>query len=161
MRANHFISVVASRSVGKPAEKLLVSGQGAFKALRQHYGRVDVAKRSGRFVTLFSAVEKAGLTALLEGDGPFTLFAPNEAAFADLPYGALQELLADKVKLTALLKYHLVANRVSAADVLTQRTLETASGQELPTSDLSVIRADIGAGNCIIHVVDKVLVPSG
>ena len=122
---------------------------------------IDVAKRSGRFATLLSAVEKAGLTALLEGDGPFTLFAPNEAAFADLPDGALQELLADKVKLTAILKYHLVADRVSAADVLTKRTLETASGQELPTSDLSVIRADIKAGNGIIHVVDKVLLPSG
>jgi len=98
---------------------------------------------------------------LLEGDDPFTLFAPNEAAFADLPDGALQELLADKAKLTALLKYHVVADRVSAADVLTKRTLETASGQELPTSDLGVIRADIRARNGIIHVVDKVLLPSG
>jgi len=122
---------------------------------------IDVANRSGRFATLLAAVEKAGLTALLEGDGPFTLFAPNDAAFADLPDGALQELLADKAKLTALLKYHLVADRVSAADVLTKRTLKTASGQELPTSDLSVIRADIRAGNGIIHVVDKVLLPSG
>jgi len=122
---------------------------------------IDVAKRSGRFATLLSAVEKAGLTALLEGDGPFTLFAPSEAAFADLPDGALQELLADKVKLTAVLKYHLVADRVSATDVITKRTLETASGQQLPTSDLSVIRADVRAGNGIIHVVDKVLLPSG
>lgn len=122
---------------------------------------IDVAKQSGSFATLLTAVEKAGLTALLEGDDPFTLFAPNEAAFADLPDGALQELLADKAKLTALLKYHVVADRVSAADVLTKRTLETASGQELPTSDLGVIRADIRARNGIIHVVDKVLLPSG
>jgi len=122
---------------------------------------IDVAKRAGGFATLLTAVDKAGLSALLEGDGPFTLFAPNEAAFADLPEGALQELLADKAKLTALLKYHLVAGRVSAADVLTQRTLETVSGQALPTSDLSVIRADIRAGNGTIHVVDKVLLPSG
>lgn len=122
---------------------------------------IDVARRTGSFTTLLAAVEKAGLTALLEGNGPFTLFAPNEAAFADLPDGALQELLADKTKLTALLKYHLVADRVSAVDILTKRTLETASGQELPTSDLSVIRADIRAGNGIIHVVDKVLLPSG
>ena len=122
---------------------------------------IDVAKRAGSFGTLLTAVEKAGLTALLEGDGPFTLFAPNETAFADLPEGALQELLADKTKLTALLKYHLIAGRVSAADVLTKRSLETVSGQALPTSDLSVIRADIRAGNGIIHVVDKVLLPSG
>ena len=140
-------------------------GHASRRRLRfQHKGRttvIDVAKRAGSFATLLTAVDKAGLTALLEGDGPFTLFAPNEAAFADLPDGALQELLADKAKLTALLKYHLVADRVSAADVLTKRTLETASGQELPTSDLSVIRADIRAGNGIIHVVDKVLLPSG
>jgi uncharacterized surface protein with fasciclin (FAS1) repeats len=122
---------------------------------------ISVARQAGNFTTLLAAVEKAGLTGLLEGDGPFTLFAPNEAAFADLPDGALDELLADKAKLTALVKYHLVANRVSAADVLEKRTLNTASGQELPTSDISVTRADIRAGNGIIHVVDKVLLPSG
>jgi uncharacterized surface protein with fasciclin (FAS1) repeats len=122
---------------------------------------IDVAERAGGFATLLGAVEKAGLTALLEGDGPYTLFAPNETAFADLPEGALQELLADKAKLTALLKYHLIAGHVSAADVLTKRSLETVSGQALPTSDLSVIRADIRAGNGTIHTVDKVLLPSG
>jgi uncharacterized surface protein with fasciclin (FAS1) repeats len=122
---------------------------------------IDVAKRAGGFDTLIAAVEKAGLTGLLEGSGPYTLFAPTEAAFEGLPEGALDELLEDKEKLAALLKYHVVPGRVTATDVLTSRTLKTASGQDLSTADLSVIRADIGAGNGVIHVVDKVLLPSG
>lgn len=144
-----------------PMHRGMRHGGGYASETKSRASVIDVAKRAGSFTTLLTAVDKAGLTALLEGDGPFTLFAPNEAAFADLPDGALQELLADKVKLTALLKYHLVADRVTAADVLAKRTLDTASGQELSTSDLSVIRADIRARNGIIHVVDKVLLPSG
>ena len=101
-----------------------------------------------------------GLTGLLEGKGPFTLFAPTDAAFKKLPAGTLQELLADKTKLIALLKYHVVPNRVTALQVLESRELSTASGQELPTSDLSVIRADITARNGMIHVIDRVLQPS-
>ena len=122
---------------------------------------IAVAKQAGNFATLLSAVDEAGLTGLLEGDGPFTLFAPTDAAFQSLPEGALEELLADKEKLTALLKYHLVPARVTAAEVISNRTLTTASEQELPTADLSVIRADIRARNGIMHVVDKVLLPSG
>jgi len=120
-----------------------------------------VAKRSGSFSILLEAVETAGLGGLLAGDGPFTLFAPTDAAFENLPEGALQELLADKAKLTALLKYHLVPGRVSAAEILSSESLETASGQVLPTNDLGVVRADVPARNGVIHVVDKVLLPSG
>lgn len=120
-----------------------------------------VAKRSGNFSTLLKAIDTAGLGGLLAGDGPFTLFAPTDAAFENLPEGALQELLADKAKLTALLKYHLVPGRVSAADILSSESLETTSGQELPTSDLGVVRADVPARNGVVHVVDKVLLPSG
>lgn len=122
---------------------------------------IAVAKQIGVFDTLLSAVDEAELTGLLEGDGPFTLFAPTDAAFEKLPEGALEELLADKKKLTALLKYHLVPARVTAAKVVSSRTLKTASEQELPTTDLSVTRADIRARNGIIHIVDKVLLPAG
>ena len=120
-----------------------------------------IAERAGEFSTLLTAVKAAGLSGLLEGDGPYTLFAPTDAAFEKLPAGALQELLADKAKLTALLKYHVVPGRISAADVLSSKSLETASGQELPTTDLGVVRADVRARNGVIHVVDKVLLPSG
>ena len=100
------------------------------------------------------------MTALLEGNGPFTLFAPTDAAFKKLPEGALQELLADKAKLTTLLRYHVVPGRVTAAEILSSQTLKTAAGQDWPTGDLGVVHADIPAGNGIIHVVDKVLLPS-
>jgi len=122
---------------------------------------ISVAKRAGEFGTLLTAVEAAGLTALLEGNGPFTLFAPSDAAFKKLPEGALQELLADKAKLTAILRYHVVPGRVTAAEILSSQTLKTASGQDLPTGDLGVVRADIPAGNGIIHVVEQVPLPSG
>ncbi len=120
---------------------------------------ISVAKQAGKFGTLLTAVDAAGLTALLEGNGPFTLFAPTDDAFKKLPDGTLQELLADKNKLTALLKYHVVPNRVTALQILESRELSTASGQKLPTSDLSVVRADIAARNGTIHVIDKVLQP--
>jgi uncharacterized surface protein with fasciclin (FAS1) repeats len=120
-----------------------------------------VLKRSGEFSTLLAAIDAAGLAGLLEGDGPFTLFAPTDAAFKKLPEGALEELLADKAKLTALLKYHLVPKRVTAVEILSSRTLETATGQELPTVDLSVIRADIAARNGVVDIVDTVLLPTG
>ena len=122
---------------------------------------VAVLKRSGEFSTLLAAIDAAGLAGLLEGDGPFTLFAPTDAAFKKLPEGALEELLADKAKLTALLKYHLVPKRVTAVEILSSRTLETATGQELPTVDLSVIRADIAARNGVVDIVDTVLLPTG
>jgi uncharacterized surface protein with fasciclin (FAS1) repeats len=122
---------------------------------------IAVAKHKGEFATLLTAVEAAGLTGLLEGDGPYTLFAPTDAAFKKLPEGALQELLADKAKLIALLKYHVVPGRVTAVEVLERRELDTASGQSLPTAELHVIRADIPARNGVIHVIDNVILPTG
>jgi len=122
---------------------------------------VAIVRGAGEFGTLLTALDAAGLTGLLEGDGPYTLFAPTDAAFKKLPPGALQELLGDKAKLVALLKYHVVPGRVSAAEILQSQELKTASGQLLPTKNLSVIRADIPARNGMIQVLDTVLLPSG
>jgi hypothetical protein len=122
---------------------------------------VAITRGAGEFDTLLTALDAAGLTGLLEGDGPYTLFAPTDAAFKKLPPGALQELLGDKTKLIALLKYHVVPGRVSAAEILESQELKTASGQPLQTQDLSVIRADIPARNGVIQVVDTVLLPKG
>lgn len=122
---------------------------------------VDIARGAGEFGTLLTALDAAGLTGLLEGDGPYTLLAPTDAAFKKLPPGALQELLGDKAKLVALLKYHVVPGRVSAAEILQSQELKTASGQLLPTKNLSVIRADVLARNGMIQVLDAVLLPSG
>ena len=147
--------------LGHPMQQRMSRGPGYGPGLKAGPSVLAVAKRTGEFTTLLKAVEAAGLTGLLEGDGPFTLFAPTDAAFEDLPEGALQGLLADKAKLAELLKYHLVPKRVSAVEILTSRTLETAAGQALPTGELSVIRADIPARNGVIQVVDEVLLPAG
>jgi uncharacterized surface protein with fasciclin (FAS1) repeats len=122
---------------------------------------IGVAKHTGKFGTLLTAIDVADLTGLLEGNGPYTLFAPTDDAFKKLPEGALQELLADKDKLVTVLKYHVVPNRISAVQILEKGELNTTSGQQLPTSDLSVIRADIPARNGVIHVIDHVLLPTG
>jgi len=144
-----------------PMQQRMPRGLGYGPGMTARPSVLAVAKRTGEFTTLLKAVEAAGLTGLLEGDGPFTLFAPTDAAFKELPEGALEGLLADKTKLAELLKYHLVPKRVSAVEILTSRTLETAAGQTLPTGELSVIRADIPARNGVIQVVDEVLLPAG
>ncbi len=122
---------------------------------------VSVAKRSGDFGTLLTLVEAAGLTGLLEGDGPYTLFAPTDAAFKKLPEGALQKLLSDEARLTEVLKMHLVPGRVGSVKILESRDLKTASGKTIATVDIRVKKADIPARNGVIHVVDRVILPSG
>lgn len=121
---------------------------------------VAIVRGAGEFGTLITALDAAGLTGLLEGDGPYTLFAPTDAAFKKLPPGALQEPLGDKARPVALLKYHVVPGRVSAAEILQSKELKTVSGQPLPTKDLSVIRAEVPARNGVIQVVDTVRLPS-
>lgn len=144
-----------------PMQHTMRGGSGYGAAMKAGPSVLAVARRTGEFTTLLEAVEAAGLAGLIEGDGPFTLFAPTDAAFQDLPEGALEELMADKAKLAALLKYHVVPGRVPASEILTTESLETATGQRLHTTDLGVIRADVPARNGIVHVVDKVLLPRG
>jgi uncharacterized surface protein with fasciclin (FAS1) repeats len=135
-------------------------GPGQQKTSRRGSNVISVAQRLGQFGTLLTAIEAANMTALLEGKGPYTLFAPTDDAFKKLPEGALQELLADKEKLIALLKLHVVPGNVTAAKILQSSELQTASGQKLSTTNLGVIRADIPARNGTIHIIDKVLLPT-
>ena len=121
---------------------------------------VDTAVAAGNFNTLVKALGAAGLENLLKGKGPYTVFAPTDEAFAKLPEGKLDELLADKEKLAAVLKYHVVPGKVSAADVLQAREFKTAEGQTLSVQQLDVAKADIETKNGIIHVIDSVLVPT-
>lgn len=121
---------------------------------------VDTAIAAGKFNTLVKAVEAAGLVEVLKGDGPYTVFAPTDEAFANLPEGKLDALLADKEKLVAVLKYHVVPGNMSAADILQARELKTAEGQTLSVENIEVAKADIKASNGTIHVVDSVLIPS-
>lgn len=128
---------------------------------------VEVAMGAGQFNTLVTAVKAAGLVETLSGPGPFTVFAPTDEAFAKLPAGTVEGLLKDKEKLAAILTYHVVAGKVMAADVGGLTEAKTVNGAMLPidTSDGvmvgkgKVVKADVGASNGVIHVIDTVLIP--
>ena len=127
---------------------------------------VETAVGAGNFKTLAAALTAAGLVDTLKGPGPFTVFAPTDAAFAKIPKAALDALLADKAKLTAVLTYHVLGAKVMAADVKAGK-VATVQGSELTISTaggVTVDRAkvtatDIGADNGVIHVIDTVLMP--
>ena len=128
---------------------------------------VDTATAAGSFKTLIAAVKAADLVDTLKGPGPFTVFAPTDEAFAKLPPGTVDALLADKAKLAAVLTYHVVAGNVSSAQVsgMTEATtvqggkikIDTTSGVKI--NNATVIKADIAASNGVIHVIDTVLMP--
>jgi uncharacterized surface protein with fasciclin (FAS1) repeats len=121
---------------------------------------VDTAVSAGSFNTLVTAVQAAGLVDTLKGDGPFTVFAPTDEAFAKLPAGTLDALLADKDKLTAVLMYHVVPGEFDAQAVTSMSTLDTAEGSALPVGDIKIANTDIMTSNGIIHVIDEVLIPA-
>jgi uncharacterized surface protein with fasciclin (FAS1) repeats len=128
---------------------------------------VETARDAGSFTTLLAAVDAAGLRDTLADGGPFTVFAPTDEAFSNLPAGTVESLLADPAKLTAVLTYHVVPGHVSAAEVSTLESATTVQGQELSITSngevtvggATVLMADIEAGNGVIHVIDRVLVP--
>ncbi len=129
---------------------------------------VDTAVSAGSFKTLVTAVKAAGLVSTLKSKGPFTVFAPNDAAFAKLPPGTVDSLLKNKAKLAAILKYHVVRGRVMAADVAGKSLqVATLEGQKLnvngtmgvTVNDAHVVQPDIEASNGVIHVIDTVLLP--
>lgn len=127
---------------------------------------VDTAVAAGDFKTLAAALQKAGLIETLKGKGPFTVFAPSDAAFAKVPKEQLDALLADKEKLTAVLTYHVVPGKVMAKDVRAG-TVKSAQGSNLTLSTAggvkvdgaNVVKADIVADNGVIHVIDSVVLP--
>ena len=128
---------------------------------------VDTAVAAGQFKTLAAALTAADLVATLKGAGPFTVFAPTDEAFAKVPKDVLEGLLADKEKLAAVLKYHVVAGKVMAADVVKLDSAKTLQGTTVAidatggvkVNDAKVIKADIKCKNGVIHVIDSVLLP--
>lgn len=128
---------------------------------------IEMARSTGGFKTLLTAVEAAGLTDTLRGAGPFTVFAPTDEAFAKLPAGTLDSLLKDKKKLASILTYHVVAGKVMASDVAHLKQAKTVQGQsvQIDTSngvrvdEAQVIKADVPATNGVIHVIDAVILP--
>jgi uncharacterized surface protein with fasciclin (FAS1) repeats len=131
---------------------------------------VDTAVGAGSFKTLAAALQAAGLVETLKGSGPFTVFAPTDAAFAKLPAGTVENLLKpeNKEKLKAILTYHVVAGKVMAADVVKLKTAKTVQGTTVDISttggkvkvdNANVVKTDIAASNGVIHVIDTVIMP--
>jgi uncharacterized surface protein with fasciclin (FAS1) repeats len=131
---------------------------------------VDTAVGAGQFKTLAAALTAAGLVDTLKGNGPFTVFAPTDAAFAKLPAGTVEDLLKpeNKAKLTAILTYHVVPGAVKAEQVTRLDEAKTVNGAMVKVStgggkvminDANVVKADIAASNGVIHVIDKVILP--
>lgn len=131
---------------------------------------VDTAVEADDFNTLATALTEAGLIETLKGEGPFTVFAPTDEAFANLPDGALDDLLANPDQLSNVLLYHVVPGKVMAEDVLSLdgESVETASGENISIriegdsvyiNDSLVTTTDIEASNGVIHVIDSVLLP--
>jgi uncharacterized surface protein with fasciclin (FAS1) repeats len=131
---------------------------------------VQVAVEAGQFNTLAAALKAAGLIETLEGPGPFTVFAPTDAAFAKLPAGTVEALLADKAKLTSILTYHVVSGKVMAADIVKSNGAKpkTVNGEQLDivvragkvyVNGAQVVTADVQASNGVIHIINGVLLP--
>jgi uncharacterized surface protein with fasciclin (FAS1) repeats len=158
-------------------KKMLLAGMLALSAVAfaqdtMNKTVVEIAAGNKDFSTLVAAVKAAGLVETLSGKGPFTVFAPTNAAFAKLPKGTVEELLKpeNKAKLTSILTYHVVAGKVMAADAikLDGKNAKTVNGQEIAIkvmdgkvkiNDATVAAADIVGSNGVIHVIDTVLLP--
>ena len=135
---------------------------------------VDTAVGAGQFKTLAAALQAAGLVETLKGKGPFTVFAPTDAAFAKLPKGTVEDLLKpeNKAKLAAILTYHVVPGTVMAAQVVTMNGKEaktvngqavkiTVNGSAVTVGSAKVVTTDVKASNGVIHIIDSVMLPAG
>jgi len=132
---------------------------------------VDTAIAAGSFETLVAAVQAAGLVDTLKGEGPFTVFAPTDEAFAALPEGTVESLLEEENRdqLVSILTYHVIPGRVMSSDIAGQTlSVETVQGMELAidatdgvrVGEATVVTADVEASNGVIHVIDTVLIPA-
>ena len=130
---------------------------------------VDTAKAGTNFTTFTKAIEAAGLTDTLNAAGPYTIFAPTDEAFAKLPAGTLDSLMANKEELKKLLLHHVVSGKVMAKDVAIMQTAKpmdgsslkiTAAGDKVTIENAKIVQPDIAASNGVIHAIDTVLIPS-
>lgn len=146
---------------------------GSVQAMSDNHDKkdiVDTAVGAGSFTTLVAAVQAAGLEETLRGDGPFTVFAPTDEAFAALPEGTVENLLKpeNKEQLVAILTYHVVPGKVTSADVVKVKEAKSVNGKGIPIAvndgkvsvdNATVVTADIMATNGVIHVIDAVIIP--
>ena len=158
-----FLLTAVIAVVALPALVPLASAQTTRKA-----NIVQTAVAAGQFKTLVALVKEAGLAGTLQGKGPFTVFAPTDAAFAKVPKATLAALKHDRAKLRAVLLYHVLKGKVSAAKVVKLRSVKTLNGQSLKIrvshgkvtiGGARIVKTDIAASNGVIHVIDRVLIP--
>ena len=159
------VVVVLALSIPAAAQHITASGYGDHEN-----DIVETAVAAGSFQTLVAAVKAAGLVETLQGEGPFTVFAPTDEAFAKLPAGAVESLLKpeNRDKLVAILTYHVVPGRLMASDLVGSEYLKTVQGQRIKVStrdgkamvdDAVILKTDIGTSNGVIHVIDSVILP--
>ena len=164
------ISILAALAVGLAVGAATATAGPATTAAPKmgEQNLVQTAIAAGQFKTLASLLQKAGLVATLEGKGPFTVFAPTDAAFAKVPKATLAALAKNKAKLRAVLLYHVVKGKVTAAQAMklsSAKTLEgkslsiRVSGGKLIVGGATVVKANVPASNGVIHVINKVLIP--
>jgi uncharacterized surface protein with fasciclin (FAS1) repeats len=125
---------------------------------------VEIATTTPGFSTLVAAVQAAGLVEALQGAGPFTVFAPNDDAFANLPPGTVQTLVQNPPQLARILKFHVVAGHYTQADLSQVTSLQSLEGSPIPVNgaagevkNATILMADVEADNGIIHVIDRVI----
>jgi uncharacterized surface protein with fasciclin (FAS1) repeats len=137
-------------------------------AARQDQDIVDTATAAGNFTTLTSLLKRAGLVSALKEPGPYTVFAPTDAAFAKVPQKKLDALLKSKKKLRSVLLYHVVGKKLTAAQVVNRKRAKTLNGKKVRfrvrdskvyVNRARVTAADVGASNGVIHVINRVLLP--
>jgi uncharacterized surface protein with fasciclin (FAS1) repeats len=163
------VAVLVVGAVGCNGYKSAESKQAPAKATKaMKKDIVDIAVADGRFKMLVTAVKAAGLVETLKGDGPYTVFAPTDDAFAKLPPGTVEGLLEDIPTLKNILLYHVVPGKVMSSAVVNLDDADTALGEKIMikvadgkvmVNDAQVIITDIEASNGIIHVVDSVILP--
>jgi len=167
MRLKHkFMALAAVGALSLSALAPAASMASATRAAKPNI--VQTAVAAGQFKTLVKLVKQAGLAGTLQGKGPFTVFAPTDAAFAKVPKSTLAALAKDKAKLRAVLLYHVAKGKLTAAKVVKQHSIKTLGGQSLKVrvnhgtvtiGGARVVKADIGASNGVIHVINTVLIP--
>jgi uncharacterized surface protein with fasciclin (FAS1) repeats len=153
------LAAVGSTASARPAEPARAS---------QSKDIVQTAVAAGQFKTLASLLKQAGLAGTLQGKGPYTVFAPTDAAFAKVPKATLQALGKDKAKLRSVLLYHVAKGQLDAAKVVKRTSVKTLNGKSVPIRVMDgkvtvggarVTKADVRASNGVIHVINKVLIP--
>src|SRR5215203_1938925 len=168
IRSISTFTAVAAASAVAVAGPASAGPQGSAASAGAKKDIVETAVDAGKFDTLASLLKKAGLVKTLKGKGPYTVFAPTDAAFAKVPQATLDELGQDKAKLRSVLLYHVAGRKLTAAKIVKRRSVKTLNGQRVRirvrgesvrVGGARVTTADVGASNGVIHVINKVLIP--